>query len=217
MKTIQFHLTAVLIISVFVCATTELKSQPTSDAVIPLIKMEDVPITSAIENLARQTKLNYLLDPKLGYAIQEPIVTFGWTNVTAGQALSQLLKEQGLIMLTNAATPVVLITDTNYIVIPLDADLLGNDTHGVVSQINFRNMPLDEAFKQLSKVAHFEIVIDFKIPAGVNMPTVSLRWNKVTARQAIVVLCEAYNLVIAKDSATGVIEIKLAQKPQSSR
>jgi hypothetical protein len=216
MRTIRFYLTAVLIICVFVCATTELKSQPTSDAVIPLIKMEDVPITSAIENLALQTKLNYLLDPELGYPIQEPIVTFGLTNVTAGQALSQLLKEGGLIMVTNVATPVVLITDTNHIVIPLDVDVLGNDTNGLVPPINFRNMPLDEAFKQLAKAAHFEIVIDFKIPAGVNMPTVSLRWKKVTARQAIVVLCEAYNLVIAKDSATGVIEIKLAEKPQPS-
>jgi hypothetical protein len=107
----------------------------------------------------------------------------------------------------------VLIADTNHIIIPLDADLLGGDTNGLLPQINLRNMPLDEALRQLAKAANFEIVIGFKIPAGVNMPTVSLRWKKVTARQAIVVLCEAYNLVIAKDSATGVIEIKLAEKP----
>jgi len=94
------------------------------------------------------------------------MVTLGWTNLTASQALSKLLDEHGLVMVTNAATPVVLITYTNHVVIPLDTDLLGNDTNGVVPPINFRNTRLDEAFKQLAKVAQIEIVIDFKIPAG---------------------------------------------------
>ena len=56
-------------------------------------------------------------------------------------------------MVTNPATPVALITYTNHIVIPLDANLLGSDTNEVVPPINFRNMPLDEAFKQLANVA----------------------------------------------------------------
>ena len=95
----------------------------------------------------------------------------------------------------------------------MDANLLGSDTNEIVPPFNFRNMPLDEAFKQLANVAHFEIIIDFKIPPGANMPNISVRWKNVNARQAIVVLCEAYNLVIAKDSATGVIKIQLAKKP----
>ncbi|HXR48365.1 MAG TPA: hypothetical protein VN784_13100 [Candidatus Limnocylindrales bacterium] len=224
MKTIKFRFAIILAIGILFFATTGSKCQPVSGAVMP-IKIEDAPITSAIANLARFAGLNYILDPKLcdsflnsdGKVTQEPIVTLGWTNLTASQAISQLLKEHGFVMVTNAATPVVLITYTNRIVIPLDADLLGNDTNGVVPPINLRNTPLDEAFKQLAKAAHFEIVIDFKIPAGVNMPQVSLRWEKVTARQAIVALCEAYNLVIAKDSSTGAVVIKLAEKPQPSR
>jgi hypothetical protein len=32
-----------------------------------LIQFQDVPITTAIENLARQAGINYLLDPKIGY------------------------------------------------------------------------------------------------------------------------------------------------------
>jgi hypothetical protein len=223
MKIAQFHFTIYLIIGVFVCAKTELKGQLSSDAIMP-IKMEDTPITSAISVLARFAHLNYLWDPNLGYpfmnsgskVIPEPIVTFGWTNLTASQAISQLLKEHELIMVTNAATPVVLITDKNHIVIPLDTDLLGNDANRVVPPINFRNTPLDEAFKQLAKAANIEIVIDFKIPPGANVPKVSLRWEKVTARQAIIALCEAYNLVIAKDSSTGAVVIKLAEKPRPS-
>ena len=34
---------------------------------IPLIQFSDVPITTAIENLARQAAINYMLDPKIGY------------------------------------------------------------------------------------------------------------------------------------------------------
>lgn len=223
MKTIKFHFAMIFAMGILFYAITDSKGQPTSDTVMP-VKIENTPLTSAISVLAKIAQLNYLLDPNLGYPFmnsggkvtQEPIVTLGWTNLTASQALSKLLKEHGLVMVTNAATPVVLITHTNRIVIPLEADLLGNDTNVVVPPINLRNTPLDEAFKQLAKAAHFEIVIDFKIPAGVNMPTVSFRWNKVTARQAIVALCEAYNLVIAKDSSTGAIAIKLAEKPQPS-
>jgi hypothetical protein len=225
MKTIKFWLAAILTIGIIFYATTGSKCQPASDAVRPIIKIEDTPITSAISILGRLAGQNYLLDPELwnafldsdGKPTKEPMVTLGWTNLTASQALSKLLDEHGLVMVTNAATPVVLITYTNHVVIPLDTDLLGNDTNGVVPPINFRNTPLDEAFKQLAKVAQIEIVIDFKIPAGANMPNVSIRWEKVTARQAIVALCEAYNLVIAKDSATGAIKIKLAEKPQPSR
>ncbi|MEI9959882.1 MAG: hypothetical protein WDM76_01760 [Limisphaerales bacterium] len=39
----------------------------TESASIPLIQFSDVPITTAIENLARQAGINYLLDPKIAY------------------------------------------------------------------------------------------------------------------------------------------------------
>ena len=34
---------------------------------IPQIRFNDVPITTAIENLARLANINYMLDPKIGY------------------------------------------------------------------------------------------------------------------------------------------------------
>ena len=45
--------------------TCQRVAQP--NAVIPLIVMDDVPLTDAIRNLARQAGLNYMLDPKIGY------------------------------------------------------------------------------------------------------------------------------------------------------
>jgi type II secretory pathway component GspD/PulD (secretin) len=73
-------------------------------AVIPLIVMEDVPLTDAIRNLARQANLNYMLDPKLGYGqptpdgkiTPQPSVSIRWENITAEQALTALLNNYSL-------------------------------------------------------------------------------------------------------------------------
>src|SRR5882757_929699 len=67
--------------------------------VIPLIQLQEVPITTAIENLARQANINYLLDPKIGYGQPdangqikaEPNLSIRWENITAAHALTALL------------------------------------------------------------------------------------------------------------------------------
>ena len=66
----------------------------------------------------------------------------------------------------------------------------------------------------LQKPLILEIVIDFKIPAGVNMPQVSSSLGKSHCKAGHRRVCEAYNLVIAKDSSTGAVVIKLAEKSQ---
>jgi type II secretory pathway component GspD/PulD (secretin) len=71
---------------------------------IPLIQFQDVPITTAIENLARQADINYLLDPKIGYGQPdqngqikaEPTLSIRWENITAEHALLALLDNYGL-------------------------------------------------------------------------------------------------------------------------
>ena len=72
--------------------------------VIPLIVMDEVPLTDAIGNLARQAGLNYLMDPKLGYGqpgpdgriVPQPSVSLRWENITAEQALNALLNNHNL-------------------------------------------------------------------------------------------------------------------------
>jgi len=81
-------------------------SAPTSPpgAVIPLIVMDDVPLTDAIRNLARQANRNYMLDPKIGYGqpgadgkvTAQPSVSIRWENITAEQALNALLNNHNL-------------------------------------------------------------------------------------------------------------------------
>jgi type II secretory pathway component GspD/PulD (secretin) len=99
-------------------------------AIIPLIVMEDVPLTEAIRNLARQAGLNYMLDPQLaigqtgpdGKRLPQPSVSIRWENVTAEQALAALLGNHSLqlvedpkskiarIVTKDPATPEPLVT-----------------------------------------------------------------------------------------------------------
>ena len=85
---------------------------------IPLIQFQDVPITTAIENLARQANINYLLDPKIGYGQAdangqikpEPTLSIRWENITAEHALVALLDNYGLQMVADTKTKIVRIT-----------------------------------------------------------------------------------------------------------
>ncbi|HEX3857512.1 MAG TPA: secretin N-terminal domain-containing protein [Verrucomicrobiae bacterium] len=87
-------------------------------ASIPLIQFQDVPITTAIENLARQAGINYLLDPKIGYGQPdangqikaEPTLSIRWENITAEHALVALLDNYGLQLVPDSNTKIYRIT-----------------------------------------------------------------------------------------------------------
>ncbi len=92
---------------------------PTNGAAsIPLIQFSDVPITTAIENLARQAGINYMLDPKIGYGQPdqtgqlkaEPQLSIRWENITAENALLALLDNYGLQLIVDAKTGIDRIT-----------------------------------------------------------------------------------------------------------
>ncbi|MCX6928719.1 MAG: hypothetical protein NT154_36725 [Verrucomicrobia bacterium] len=71
---------------------------------IPLIVMDEVPLTDAIRNLARQADINYQIDPKIGFGQvgpdgkrgAQPIVSIRWEYITAEQALNALLNNYSL-------------------------------------------------------------------------------------------------------------------------
>jgi hypothetical protein len=127
-----------------------------------------------------------------------------------------VLKENGLVLIEDKLTTVARITGTNQIANIVDASLLGSDTNNLVSEIRFQDAPIDIALEDLIKKDHINIVLDPKLSGYVDPadnkfhsePSVSIHWENVTSRQAIVALCENYDLVIVKDSATGVIQIK---------
>jgi type II secretory pathway component GspD/PulD (secretin) len=98
-------------------ATAGTNAAPATPA-IPLIEFQDVPLTVAIENLARQAGINYMLDPKIGYGQPdangqikaEPQLSIRWENVTAEQALLALLNNYGLQLVEDPRTKIARIT-----------------------------------------------------------------------------------------------------------
>ena len=111
-------------------ATTDAASAPATSSgtadtnavapgsVIPLIVMDDVPLTDAIKNLARQAGLNYILDPKVsfgqvgpdGRATPQPTVSIRWENVTAAQALTALLNTYNLQLTEDPKSKIARVT-----------------------------------------------------------------------------------------------------------
>jgi len=85
---------------------------------IPLIVMDEVPLTDAVRNLARQAGLNYMLDPKIAYGQPgpegklgaQPSVSIRWENITAEQALSALLNNYDLHLVEDAKTRIARVT-----------------------------------------------------------------------------------------------------------
>ena len=94
--------------------------------VIPLIIMDEVPLTDAIGNLARQAGLNYLMDPKVGYGqpgpdgklAPQPSVTLRWENITAEQALCALLNNHNLQLVEDAKSRIARITTKDPAALP---------------------------------------------------------------------------------------------------
>ncbi len=67
--------------------------------VIPLIEMENVPLTDAIRQIARQARLNILLDPRLWEPPFDRVkVSIRWQGLTAREALLALLDNYGLVL-----------------------------------------------------------------------------------------------------------------------
>ena len=88
------------------------------NAIIPLIAIDDLPLTDAIKNLARQAGLNYMIDPKVGFGVPgpdgkitpQPNVSLRWEKVTAQQALEALLSNYNLQLVEDPKTRIARVT-----------------------------------------------------------------------------------------------------------
>lgn len=98
--------------------TTPAAAAPAAGATIPLIQFQDVPLTTAIDNLARQASINYILDPKVGYGQPDergqikaqPNISIRWENLTAEQALHALISTYGLQIVSDSKTGISRVT-----------------------------------------------------------------------------------------------------------
>jgi type II secretory pathway component GspD/PulD (secretin) len=90
----------------------------TNSPVIPLIVMDEVPLTDAVKNLARQAGINYMLDPRISFGqpgpdgkpVPQPSVSIRWENITAEQALNALLNNYGLQLQEDPKSKIARVT-----------------------------------------------------------------------------------------------------------
>jgi hypothetical protein len=96
-------------------------SVSTNNPSFPVIKMGNVPLSLAIDNLAHNANLKYNLDVKIGSGptgsdaelCSEPVVSTGWINIPARQALLATLNNFDLQLIDDPTTGVARITAKN--------------------------------------------------------------------------------------------------------
>jgi len=76
---------------------------------VPLIVIDDVPLTDAIRNLARQSGLNFQFDPSVT-ATNQPNISIRFENVTPHEALTAVLKNHGMKLETDPRTRIARVT-----------------------------------------------------------------------------------------------------------
>lgn len=99
-------------------APTETPAGPDGTEVVPLIVIDDVPLTDAIRNLARQSGLNFQFDPRVtapalgpdGRPMPTPNVSFRWENVSAHDALVAVLDNYNLQLVRDPQSRISRIT-----------------------------------------------------------------------------------------------------------
>ena len=188
------------------------------------IQFQEVPLTTALESLARLTGINYLLDPKIGYGLPgkngqikpEPLLHVRWFGVSPRKALIALCENYDLSIIKAPSTDIFLIRAkdhqlTNFV----DAGLLGSDTNKEPT-IQFEDVPITTALNSLTRLAGINYAADSQFGYGLpdkngqikTEPALSFRFENATAKQAFIAICQNYDLIIVKDATTGIIRIK---------
>ncbi len=189
----------------------------------PRIVYKSVPLTAAIENLARQAGITYMISPKLfgpgGRFASEPSVNLNLTNTTAKEALEIVLKEHQLFLVEDPVTTVARIADTNRLVSTVDPQWVAADTNKP-THVELWHVPLDEGLRIVVSRGNIEVSLDPSLsrrvgPTGIpaQLPVINIRWDKITPRQALAALLDNYDLVMVRDPSTGVLRITTKELP----
>ena len=190
-----------------------------------LVIIENVPLTDAIRNLTRQMELNYILDPRVpgvrfgpGRRVKQPIISRRWTNATPEQVLRTILRENQLILVTNPVTTVARIAPGSVAVGPVNPGLAGieSDTNQAAPLIVIGDVPLLDVFKNtcryVGRTAIFDQDVSETFAEGWE---IGVRWENLTARQALGALLDNYGLMMREDPSTGMARIRFKNRQQA--
>lgn len=195
--------------------------------ILPSIQFRDVPITMGISRLANLSHINYIIDPNacpkltIFYFLTspEPMVTFTLTNISPKEALTRMLNLRGYELVEIPYTSVSRIFPTGEKHGFLDASVIGLETNApstnaseVVPHVRFVDVPLATGLEHLFRMSGIRAEIDPSLsdpddPSNRQL-IVTVDWENISPRQAIVALCESYNLALTRDDETGVILVK---------
>ena len=198
-----------------VCGTRPAAGQEVgpSTNIIPVIKMDEVPLLDAIRNLARQANINIIIDPHLlsSRSLSQSSVSTNFTNVTAEQALTAILKNDKLTMVPNLATTIARVVSIEHPAKPVPHSEVGKDTP-VIPVIIMDDVFLFDAINNLARQAELRVVIDQKkldidTDNATRRITISVRWEKLSARQALAAILDNYELKMVQDPANSSIKI----------
>jgi len=229
LKTISLFLAVLMGAATFTSPARQISENSTIDSPSDMT-FDNLPITSAIHQLAFLAGINILLDSKLhsnppfvaanGKAIAEPTATNHWTNITAHQALNRMLAEHGLTMLTNPATPIMRVVSTNRVVQALPS-FFNSTTNDPTPALVFDDLPLRDALVLLANQARLNLSFDPKLSAPGAMVggtpvlkcPVKERWNNVNSKQAITALLDNFDLgVVLETDSSGASKFRVTTR-----
>jgi len=190
-----------------------------SSQVEPDAAIHGVPLTSAIRNLAREIELNIIIDPAVpgsgfgpGRRLREPMITGRCPNMSSEQELRALLSENQLILVTNPVTTVARVAPASKVVKPVPASAVGIETNEVVPLIVIDDVPLKDAIQNLARHAGLNVKFDPNVVRAFERDSdVSIRWEDISARQALAALIDNYGLVIV-ERTSGSAEVRFKGK-----
>jgi hypothetical protein len=180
-----------------------------------------------------------------GILAANPKVTSKLHNITATQGLTALLQNYGMALVTDPATHVSrisaiksaaapslrpgvpaeagaeLVLDYNSPVriIPFRADGPGAEA---VDMVAFDGVTLTDAIRTLATQAHRNIIFDYALtqngsPPGTlsHNPTITEKWSKISADQALFALLENFGMVLVEDPGTHVDRVTAGDSPEA--
>lgn len=192
----------------------------TNDPVVPLIQMSNVPISTAIENLARQAGINFLIDPRLTQKwsdSEEPAVTFRLENAIAGEVLKRMLALRSMGLLEDPVSNIAFIVPTGQVTnnsFPVTP--ARSDDANIIPLVQMSHVPITTAIASLAKQADFNYIIDPKLCQlwmGSSEPELNIRMEKVTAWNLANRLLNIRNLILKPDRVTHVARIAFSDQP----
>jgi hypothetical protein len=217
-------------------------AQPSTDSpAYEPIEFVDCPLDVVIQALARELDINYLIDPRLinwwqmpipdsgmkwwetpipdSSVAHLPIINFRANNITPREVLEQILAEHHLILLEDPQTGVARITYPKQKIKTLD--YIESVTNYETLPIQFVDVPLDLCFHTLARVAGINYLIDPAVGYGrpdrygkvQQPPTLTLRWDHVTAAQGFYALSENYGFTVERDPNSHIVFIRTPNHP----